>query len=483
MTTQLPQVHETVVDGVQTFWSDVGPPFTAVLGFRAGIVDEALVDRGVTHLVEHLALAPLRDVTHPYNGAVGMDTTNIWAAGSEEEVVGFFRRLTAELSDLSLDRLETEAGVLIAESMGWRSSSFTSMLASRFGPVGPGVLSYPEYGLRRITGDQVRNWASDRFTAENAVLWLTGPPPPGMHLTLPSGIRHKLELPPDRQRYSASGRTRIYQQEHGIAVGGFGIRSIPLRMVAEIVRHRAQEHMRHELGRVYAVGQEYAPLTADQVFVYWGADSDPEHSQEVGEAFDAVLQSILDEGPTQEELARQIVLAEQAQTLDPAGFARGEPGRYASDALIGHESLAVEHWIPQMREVAPEIAVEALQAIMPGSMAIASESAVIGFTPVPLRNDPKLRGKVYRYRDGDVKQRFILSEDAIAVENQERSLTIRFEDVILSEHYTGGGRALIDSSGTYIGIDATTRKLHELAAIIDTRVPAGVAVPPSRTLP
>lgn len=480
MTTQIPLVHETEIDSVQTFWVDAGPPLTAGLTFRVGMADEALVDRGITHLVEHLALAPLREVTHPFNGAVAIDTTNFWAAGAGEEVVDFFTRLTAELSELSLDRLETEAGVLIAESMGWGVSSFTSMLTSRFGPAGPGAVGYPEFGLRRVTGADLRNWAAEHFTAQNAVLSLTGPPPPGLRLSLPTGRRRRLELPPSRNGYSATGQTRIYPQNQGIAVGGFGKRSVPLRMTADIVRQRAEDHMRHDLGKVYAVGHHYAALTAEEVFVYWGADADPEHGREAAEAFDAVLQSTLDAGPGEEDLARQVALAEKAQTLDPVGFARSEAVRHASDALVGLETVPAERWIPEMEAITPEIAADALRAIMPGAMAIADESAEIQFTPKPIRNDPPIRGKVYRHRDGDVRQRFTLADDAIAAEVQERRLTIRFADVVLSEHYSGGGRALVDREGTYIGIDATTRKLRELIAVIDTRVPPGVAIPASR---
>ena len=43
----LPAVHETVVDGVQTFWVDAGPPFAATLMFRVGVSDETLATRGI----------------------------------------------------------------------------------------------------------------------------------------------------------------------------------------------------------------------------------------------------------------------------------------------------------------------------------------------------------------------------------------------------------------------------------------------------
>ncbi len=482
MTTDIPIVHETVVDGVQTFWTDAGQPFTATLTFRVGIGDEQLVERGITHLVEHLAMAPLREVTHPYNGSVGMDLTSMWAAGAEDDVVDFMARLTEELSDLSADRLATEAGVLIAESMRFRSNSFTSMLTFRFGPFGPGVMAYPEYGLRRIAVSDLRKWAAEKFTAENAVLILTGPPPADMRLSLPSGRRHSFELPPNRRYYSPETKTRIGTQQDGVAVGGFGIRSVALRMAADAVRMRADEHIRHELGRVYAVGHEYAALTGTEVFIYWGSDSEPEHASEVATAFNTVLESVLEEGPTQAELERMVAMTEQMHVMDPLSLARGEVFRIANDVLAEHDSMEMERWIPEMRAVTPESAAEALRAIMPGAMAIASGGALMGFSPDPDAADEQVRGKTYRYKVGDVKRRYILGDEAISSVEGNSCLTVRFEDVVLSEHHTDGRRVIIDRHGTFLGIGPLSRKLREMVALLDVKLPPNIVIPESRSV-
>jgi len=481
MTTEIPTIHETVVDGVQTFWTQAGPPFTATLTFRVGIADERLVERGITHLVEHLAMSPLREVTHPYNGGVGMDATSMWAAGSEADVVDFMGRLTDELSDLSAERLDTEAGVLIAESMRFRSTSFTSMLAFRFGPAGPGVMAYPEYGLRRVTVGDLRRWAAEWFTAENAVLILTGPPPDNMRLSLPSGRRHSFELPPDCRHYSPVDKTRISTQEDGVAVGGFGARSVPLRMAADAVRMRAEEHMRHELGRVYAVAHEYAPLTGDEVFVYWGSDSEQVHAGEVATAFNSVLDSVVDEGPTHAELERMVSMTEQMHVMDPLALARGEVFRIANDVLTGHDSMEMERWIPEMRAVTPESGAEALRGIMPGAMAIASASGLVGFSPDSEPDEDQTKGKTYRYKVGDIKRRYILGEDALSSVEDGSCLTVRFDEVVLSEHQEGGRRVIIDRHGTYLGIDPSTRKLREMVAVLDIRLPPDVDIPQSRS--
>ena len=193
---ELPTINETVVDGVPTFWVDEGGPFMASLMFRVGVADEILATRGITHLVEHLALSQMRDVAHQFNGSVGLDITSFWATGATEDVCEFLPRLGAALATLPLERLDLEAGVLIAEQTGRAGSSLEYLLERRFGPHGPGVAAHPEYGLLRLTGAAVQQWAHDRFTADNAVLVLNGRPPESLRLGLPRGPRHELVLPP-----------------------------------------------------------------------------------------------------------------------------------------------------------------------------------------------------------------------------------------------------------------------------------------------
>jgi hypothetical protein len=275
-------------------------------------------------------------------------------------------------------------------------------------------------------------------------------------------------------------KTRIFTQQDGVAVGGFGTRSVPLRMAAGAVRMRAEEHMRHELGRVYAVALDYAPLTGTEAFVYWGSDSEQEHSGEVATAFNTVLESVLNEGPTPAELERMIAMTEQMNVMDPLALARSEVFRIASDVLAEHDSLEMEQWIPEMREVTPEGAAEALRGIMPGAMAIATASAQMGFTSNPDPNDEPTRGKTYRCKVGDVKRRYVLGEGALSSVQDGRCVTMRLEDVVLSEHYASGGRAIIDRHGTYVRIEPSTRKMREMVAHLDLKLPPDVDIPVAR---
>ncbi len=476
----VPTIHETVVDGIQTFWVDTGPPFVATLMFRVGVADETLAERGITHLVEHLALSPLRDVAHPFNGAVTYDATNFWAAGSVEDVVAFMTRLADQLANLPTDRLEVEAGVLIAEGRSFQRSSHAAILANRFGPHGPGLMAYREFGLRRLEADDARRWARDRFTVGNAVLLLTGPPPDSMRLPLVPGKRRPLVLPPDRHWFDTEGPARIDQQTAGFAIGAFGERSMPLVIAGQAVAMRAQEVVRHELGRVYSVAHEYQWLNADEAYLYWGADSDPEHAAEATQAFGAVLDDLTSTGPTQAELDRLVAMAQQVDVMDPNNLARNELHRWAFAALQGYPQYDRAELQEQIVEATPQDLASALAASMEHAMAITVDGVDIGFADARSCGDDRIDGSVFRARSDGTVRRYVLSGEAVSDVTGGSAVTLRFDQLALVAHGNDAGRLLIDHRGSWIGITPSTRRLRRLVAAIDERVSPDIVVPASR---
>jgi predicted Zn-dependent peptidase len=479
-TSDLPTIHETVVDGVQTFWLDVGPPFVATLMFRVGVADETLATRGITHLVEHLALSPLRDVAHPFNGAVTNEVTSFWAAGSVEDAVAFMARLADQLTNLPTDRLDIEAGVLIAEGRNFQGSSHSTILATRFGPHGPGLTAYPEFGLRRLGANDARRWAAGWFTAGNAVLLLTGPPPESMRLPLATGNRRPLTLPPDRHWFDLDGPTRVDKQTAGFAVGVFGERSTPLVMAGQAVAMRAKEVVRHELGRVYSVAHDYLRLNADEAYLYWGADSDPEHAAEVTEAFGAVLDDMIATGPTQAELNRLIAMAHQLDVMEPDNVARTELHRRAYATLCDHPRFDRAEIEAQMLAATPQDLASALNASMERAMAITVDGVDIGFAEATGRRDARIEGRMFRAKSDGTVRRYVLGDDSVCDVTGGSAITLRFDRLALVAHDDGDARLLIDERGSWIEITPTGRRLRRLVAAIDERVPPDIVVPVSR---
>ena len=87
-------VERTDVDGLPVFWAPAPGVFRATLMFRVGIADEAPATRGITHLVEHLAMFGSTARTYEANGFVAVRETDS-AANEEKEPDVLYRWMRA----------------------------------------------------------------------------------------------------------------------------------------------------------------------------------------------------------------------------------------------------------------------------------------------------------------------------------------------------------------------------------------------------
>lgn len=165
-------MNQTSVDGVTTIWEQGPAPLTGALIFGVGARHETFRK---THL--------------DHNATVDMDTTTFHATGRPEEVTDFLARVCRALTDLPLDRVEREAGVLDAEEGTSEHPALCWALGLRYGLTGPGLLNTSGPGAGRLTETQVRDFVATHFVRDNAVLVLTGPPPEGLSIPLPAGPR------------------------------------------------------------------------------------------------------------------------------------------------------------------------------------------------------------------------------------------------------------------------------------------------------
>ena len=112
--------ERTTVDGVPVFWLTVPGPIRAMLIFRVGVIDETLPTRGITHLVEHLALfVTMQDAAMAtrMNARVELHRTRFMAGGSADEIATFLGDVTSSLAALPFDRLEDEKRILRTEAV------------------------------------------------------------------------------------------------------------------------------------------------------------------------------------------------------------------------------------------------------------------------------------------------------------------------------------------------------------------------------
>lgn len=474
----------TEIDGVPVVWLPVPGPLRAVLSFRVGMADETAPRRGVTHLVEHLALHGMHDRPYAINGVVDLTRTAFFASGRPEEVVEFLGTVCARLGDLPADRVETERGVLRAES-GTRSSGyFGTLLYWRYGAQAHGLPGMSEYGLTWLDAPTVRWWAEQRFTRQNAILALTGEPPPGLRLPLADGVEH----PPLRAEPVESvipGWAAV--PAGGMALGAVLSRAPGAAFAAQVAETELSRVLRFERGITYSVGYDYDPLDADRAHLVLSADAADERHPQLRDGFLEVLERLVDHGPEPAALAmvrdRRTRVDDEALALGSLDwvareFVLGRP--YEPPAVVRARSDAVtdEEVAASLREIA-----ETALYVVPAPLELPAPR----YPALPVWSPDTVVGDVYRGRDG--ASSLVVGPDGVSVVTSAGAVTVRWADTTAALWWETGARSVIGRDGfRAVVVPADWANGAEAVARIDAAVPRQAMVPmpgdgPDPTLP
>src|SRR5262245_37549887 len=291
----------TEIDGVPVFWRDEGEDFAvASIMFRVGTADETLVMRGVTHLIEHVALDFGRR-RYPFNGMVDATRTVFTAHGTPDQLAEFLSTVCGRLAALELDSIDRHARILRTEAnsrvVGWGALAADA----RLGAGGSGMHRYAGFALHWIGPPEVGEWAAARFTTGNAVVWMTCPPPAELRLPLPPGARHFAPEPrPLKDRFPMVD----HWENHLVALTALTHHSRPARAGFQILEHDLEDELRHGLGLSYTIthGNEY--LGPNHQMLLIAADCLPEAAEKVRDLVLASLERLGREGPTGDEMRR-----------------------------------------------------------------------------------------------------------------------------------------------------------------------------------
>ncbi|MFF2354815.1 insulinase family protein [Kitasatospora sp. NPDC058115] len=353
-------MHHDLIDGVPVIWTETPGPLEATLMFGCGLQDETFRTLGVTHLVEHLAMSTLPRLHFEHNASVSLTLTDFTCTGRPEQVVDFLARVCTALTDLPLERIEKEAGVLAAEGSGAADPVTAELLSIRYGTQGLGLASFNGPGADRIPQDAVRDTVARHFHAGNAVLALTGPPPQDLRLPLAPGPRTT------RTPHPAARTTR--SSWHRADVPGPGLlfscdlNDQTMLLAAHVLSQRLTDTVRHEHGLSYDVG-------GSAVFVGPGRGErsiqlDVREGQEkrVAELLWQEALRLATEEPTEAELAEEREGAREFLT-DPR-TADLEVAERAADLLLGETHLDAQTKLALQAEVTPAQVREAFAAAM-----------------------------------------------------------------------------------------------------------------------
>jgi zinc protease len=150
--------------GLPLFFEEGPEPAMASLVFRVGVCDEEPTQRGITHIVEHLALFSLGRPEHPYNGFVDLLQCTFFAHGTQQELEAFLSEVSNAIGDLPLDRLDAEKRVLQQEAAADAGDVVSQLLAHRFGNRGFGASNVQELGLRWLESEPIALHSGERRT-------------------------------------------------------------------------------------------------------------------------------------------------------------------------------------------------------------------------------------------------------------------------------------------------------------------------------
>lgn len=467
-------VRATRVDGVPVVHARRAGVMTASLGFRVGARDEPLHLRGITHVVEHLALHRFDALAQHRNGRVNGVSTEFVVAGREEHVVDFLNGVCAALRDLPLHRLDVEKTVLRTEAQSRSAVADLPLAHARYGSGGPARERVEEFALDRLDADDVTAWVAEWFVAENAVLWIsTDDLPAGLDLRLRSGRRRPLEpvAPLDRPRpLSVPGPPRLVMADALVP------RSTAALLAAELMRVVLFRELRLEGGLSYTAHAEYEPVDADRARLVVLADAIDENQGAVtGAVVDAL--AALRAGRIEE---RDLTAARDA-ALDRLESQR-EPGVGAMLAahllLFGDEILTVDQYVDEVAAVTDDELVAVIRAFWGDAIWMSPDGALdwIGATAVSYAADA-VDGREFAYLGAP--ERLVVGPDGVSWVAPDRTLTVRADACEALVVAGDGGRMLIGADGVSIVVEPTLLERFgdaELAEI-DALVPEKLRLP------
>jgi zinc protease len=466
------------VDGVPTLLVPHSGPMVAGLVFRVGQADETLPYRGITHLLEHLALHGQGPADHHYNGSTGAIATSFHLQGGEDDIVSFLGGVCGALLDPPVVRLETERSILRTEAAG-RNGGVNEMLPLwRHGARDHGLVSYAELGVGRISAEDLRQWAATWFTRQNAVLWIAGDRvPAGLRLPLRDGVRR-----PVPAASSALPSTPAYFEgpEGHVVFDGVLRRRVAGSVLSGVLERELFRSLRQEDGNSYMASASYDPRGDGYAVVTAFADAAPDKQSAVLGGFLDVLAKVKVGRIDQADLD-----AVRAKAADSLGHPAADAGRLAGQALnllTGQPMLSSAQLLDELRAVTvADVHEAALEVLNTGLLQVPEGHTAdwAGYVAAPTHSQRVVAGQPCTSRR-DPKVSLVVGAEGVSLvhaEHADRPSTVLYRECAVCLAYPDGARQLIGHDGMMVRIEPTIHPVPPEAARVLDAVVAAVTVP------
>ena len=472
-------IWQTEVDGVPTLLapSSAGP-MAAGLMFRVGRADETLATSGMTHLVEHLALHRHGLTDYHYNGTTAPVFTHFHMQGSETDVAAYMTSVCDGLANLPLDRLETEKAILRTEAAG---RGLSSLPMWRYGALGYGLVSYPEWGLHRLRAEDVYHWVQTWFTRDNAVLWIVGDHvPQGLRLRLPGGVRR----PPPRVTSALPTTPAYFSDGDGNVIFHGVVRRRPAGSVfAGVLERELYRSLRQEGGYSYTPTASHDPRGDGYATIVALADALPDKQGAALGGFVDVLAKLRVGRVEAEDVAAVHAKAKES-FAHPDYDAMRLPG-CAMNLLTGQPNHSRDELERELLAVTPaDIGAVAVEATASALLQVPDGARAdwAGYAPAPTASESAVEGTRYGPADGSAAA-LVIGRDGVSLVTPHSTATVRYDQCQARLGWPDGARYLCGADGMMVRIEPTLWRMPpEAIGYLDQCVDPAVVVPmPARS--
>jgi hypothetical protein len=469
-------VGASAVDGVPVLLAGGGGPVSGGILFRVGWADERLARRGITHLVEHLALFGVNPSDVHHNGATDEYSTHFHAAGSVAEVVAFLNGVCSALRSLPLDRMAVEKGVLETEASRRGAHPSERLRLERYGARGPGLGIHEGFGLTAVSEDAVTGWVGAWFTRGNAVAWITTEElPHGLDLRLPEGPRRPIA----RAAEVVPSTPSFYRGPDGVLVIDALVPATPASVAFSSIATRVLfQRLRQDRGLSYEARCDWERAEAADARLTLLADALPDRQAAmVGEVVDVLADlrgGRFDEAHV--AAARSSVEETRAAPFLGAQMLPATAFKLAAGIEIrSPDSLAAD-----LAQVTAADVAEVARLFMSRAVAQIPEGSLdwAGFRPLPAWSETAVTGSTHA-RAGSDRAALVIGREGVTLRVDAGVVTVRFAETEALELWPDGARRLTGSDGFQVTVEPT---LHpdlspEVIAGIDEAVPGEMHIP------
>ncbi|BCY05623.1 insulinase family protein [Actinoplanes sp. L3-i22] len=463
-------ITQVEVDGVPAVLAPTTGPMHAGLVFRVGVADETLPLRGLTRLVEHLALDGLGTADQQHNGTTGAEHTFFHVQGTAEEITGFLGAVCDALREPDPARIAAARERLRADERGNDPLALWRHGARDFGLTG-----YPEWGLDRIGEEQLRTWIGRYFTRENAALWIAGAEvPDGLKLHLPSGERQPARTPSSALPSSPAWFTGA---DSDVAWDAVVPRESRAAVFANVLERQMFRELRQHDGISYTVRTDYQPRAGGTARIVAYADALPEKREAALGGLVDLLAAMRAGRIDPEDVAT-------VRTLTADGLAEADtrggrlPGQ-AFNLLAGRELKDLDEAVAEVRAVSAEdVAGVAVAAYDAGLLMTPAGTTGdwAGYTAAPTHSESTIAGRAHR-AIRDPRHHLVSGPDGVSHVIGEQAATVRYDQAVAVLAWPDGARQLIGQDAIVARIEPSLfRAAAAVTRDVDARVPAGLRI-------